>query len=43
MYTIDSTSNENYYIILLNGVELFKVSKKANKLEDLKKQFKIEG
>lgn len=41
MFSIDTTSNEKYYIILKNGKEFCKISKAANTLEEVKKYFKI--
>ena len=40
MFSIDTTSNDKYYIILKNGKEFAKVNK-TNKLEDVKKYFGI--
>lgn len=41
MFSIDATSNKDYYIILKDGKEFTRVSKR-NKLEDVKKYFQIE-
>lgn len=41
MYTLDTTSNKEYYIILKDGEEFTRVSKRNN-LEDVKKFFLIE-
>ncbi len=41
MFTIDASSNKDYYIILKDGKEFARVSKR-NKLEDVKKYFQIE-
>lgn len=35
-FTIDATSNSEYYIVLKDGVEFVKVPKRDTKLEDLK-------
>lgn len=38
MYTIDTKCNDNYFVIRKeNGEEFFKVSKKGNTLEQVKK------
>lgn len=42
MFTIDASSNKDYYIILKDGKEFAKVRKANNKLEDVKKYFQIE-
>lgn len=41
MFTIDTTSNKDYYIILKDGKEFARV-KKTNDLEVVKKHFGIE-
>lgn len=41
MFTIDITSNKDYYIILKDGKEFVKVSK-SNNLENVKQHFGIE-
>ena len=41
LFTIDATSNKDYYIILKDGKEFARVSKRC-KLEDVKKHFGIE-
>lgn len=33
MYIIDKSSNEKYFIVSLNGEEIFKVAKSCNTLE----------
>jgi len=33
MYIIDKTSDEKYFIVSLNGEEIFKVAKSCNTLE----------
>lgn len=34
-YVIDKTSDEKYFIVYLNGEELFKVAKSCNTLEKI--------
>ena len=41
MFSIDATSNDKYFIILQDGKEFCKVSKKVNTLEQVKAYFKI--
>lgn len=41
MFSIDSKSNKDYFIILKNGKEFVKVKKANNNLEDVKKHFGI--
>lgn len=41
MFSIDVTSNKDYYIVLKNGKELYKISKATNKLKDIMEFFKI--
>lgn len=35
--------NPNYYVVFYNGKEMYKISKKANKLENLIKIFSLEN
>ena len=41
MFSIDTTSNEKYYIILKDGKEFCKVSKAVNTLDAVKQYFNI--
>ena len=42
MFSIDATSNKDYFIILKDGKEFLKVKKANNNIEDVKKHFEIE-
>ena len=43
MFSIDSTSNQDYFIILKNGKEFLKIKKANNNIEEIKKHFEIES
>lgn len=35
--------DDKYYVVSYNGKEVYKISKRANKLEDIKKIFNLEN
>jgi len=41
MYSVDVTSNKEYYIVLKDGKELYKISKASNQLKDIMELLKI--